>query len=1788
MSSETDTLDRSTETEANPAMLAQVTTANAAAYVQGIFDRELGLTLRGVEVGSSRDDAMRELTNTTATLYADRVLRELIQNAYDGTLGATAPKILLRLDEREGDHGTLYVANDGVGFRVDNVDAVTNAAMSNKKPGNFIGHKGLGFRSVLLLSDHPEIYSVGDDRPGNRFDGFCFRFAKPDDERRWLEERGRVDMVEGVVGRTHSLQLPVVLTDQPSDVAAFAKDGFATLIKLPLRDAVALKKALNELTALLEESTPLALFLERIEHLNVEHISRDGTVQKKDTSRTPTPSELVDPTGTIALSEVYIDRRRYLHAQVVAPPDRFFASIEEAISAHHPVEKWRDWTGPAHVSVALPLTGDAKPGVFYAFLPTTKESPFKGFVDAPFFPNPDRQDISLANPLNSFLMDVVAELCVGLTELMATANETRADYCQAAVDALSWVGDPDRLVEAADEVGVTVGGLRLPSMRRPSTAERWARFDEIFDWNDSAWAVIDAARLVRVCDVPMLRRSLGQNRTMALEEVIDAVSYVLTAEPSAWTEWAPKLAGDFAGKARTTRRDWEAFYADLSRMPTVLPHLAGTAIFRTAEGSIANANSKGSEAQVFVNADLEGEGAATKRLSASRRVSMPPGRMAKRMILADPQLSWPRSVVDAFVAAGLVDEYSIPKLLARSGALLGKKPLKQSVVASLGWAFALWRDHRSNPADEALKLSNLQTPLASGKMAVASMARFSAGWRDTQGDLLADLCRAGAEASPAIATLADHLLPEWDDWPLKDKGTSAEWRTFLSLIGVRDGLIEVYYKFAPQPPQWWRLLRVENGGATQLERRVGGEWRRELSSVAQQSFSYQSNNYDPEQTIMAFPAQAEYAQMSEAARLAYAKLIVRRLEFMPSARWTTVLLRRGGNYDRVEYSSPLKAFLSQAAWLPLARGDDIVWTKPGDTWFAPKSDPLPRFVRRIEQGVREVVEAAPAVRKALVNVLGVRLWNDDDTAVARVQTLGDILSQGINEADHDIFKKEYREAWQDLLDGDGPQLLGDKLVLPVDIAGRLTALPVSRDDIDRPAIFVGDAGAGGLGLLVGALGHPVVTAPAEKSSEVAEALAGAFGGTFRRVDDAGVTIYANGQPVADLSSAPLLIDQGREWLAEIFVLVLEQAGGLSSRNTPRVRQALYDELKNVRVFKAASLEIEVDSIRGPTPSTLQGVIPIPSATAPGIAIATAPGPLTWRDLTRAAGAIAIAIGRTNLQVGFRAAVLALAEGRSSEVMEAPDEEQIAQALMIAVERVRELQRSLRSSNRRLIEWLAPIVHALYGATAAAALLARSETLFEDSDILKTLTGSGIGQAEAEKVLKVCRDSDGLDGARRSLGIAFEPFNASLAALGEGWSPLTFESRLRAQFQARLDEQRPVLETLVRDHYSSIYDAGGALSAYAEAKALSWATFDDAWTAFYDNLPTDVIDRRFQDLALRELPGSRGEGLTDIDELRAGARAMLGSQVETVRRLVRVWVDGHPGVSLPTAWAEPSDQIVRTCLTSGVFDFRTVLAPDLPAALVRAGLWPATMPVSLDLDTLKIEATHLDAERAREAQRILDAQKKRRSVSFGTVEIDGGSETCLSEISLALGSIVGSQAFLKRSGPAVLQPIAPVVGFKKSGVRRTLSKDPEYMTDEQRTILGFAGEFAAYQYLKKVAPAFSDDHWVSSLGRRFLGLPPGSDEDGADFYIPRSRIPLYYEVKAHTGDPGYVDLGPSQVAKAAELANDRHGRWRILYVANVSNPASVTVHELDNPFSTTNQSKYRQAGGQGVRFHMNRE
>lgn len=113
--------------------------------------------------------------------------------------------------------------------------------------------------------------------------------------------------------------------------------------------------------------------------------------------------------------------------------------------------------------------------------------------------------------------------------------------------------------------------------------------------------------------------------------------------------------------------------------------------------------------------------------------------------------------------------------------------------------------------------------------------------------------------------------------------------------------------------------------------------------------------------------------------------------------------------------------------------------------------------------------------------------------------------------------------------------------------------------------------------------------------------------------------------------------------------------------------------------------------------------------------------------------------------------------------------------------------------------------------------------------------------------------------------------------------------------------------------------------------------------------------------------------------------------------------------------------------------------------------------------------------------------------------------------------------------------------------------------------------------------------MSSIGRRYLGRSVGLDDDGFNFRIPRFLGEVCFEVKAHTGDPGYVDLERSQVIAAASMAEEVGSRrWGILYVTNVKDPALIAVHELPNPYSKAGGAFFRERQRSGVRLMIQKK
>ena len=181
--------------------------------------------------------------------YAHRQLYELVQNGADALSHAgTGQSILIRLTER-----FLYCADDGKPIDEDGVKGLMFAHMSSKRGTSEIGRFGMGFKSVLGVTDCPEFFS----RSGS------IRFDRQ-------QAADRISCVVPGAERYPALRLPTSIS---THAEAGADDdlrelmGWATnIVRLPLKD-----NAFGDLATQIAEFPPeFLLFVPHVRYLTLE------------------------------------------------------------------------------------------------------------------------------------------------------------------------------------------------------------------------------------------------------------------------------------------------------------------------------------------------------------------------------------------------------------------------------------------------------------------------------------------------------------------------------------------------------------------------------------------------------------------------------------------------------------------------------------------------------------------------------------------------------------------------------------------------------------------------------------------------------------------------------------------------------------------------------------------------------------------------------------------------------------------------------------------------------------------------------------------------------------------------------------------------------------------------------------------------------------------------------------------------------------------------------------------------------------------------------------------------------------------------------------------------------------------------------------------------------------------------------------------------------------------------------------------------------------------------------
>ena len=309
--------------------------------------------------------------------YAHRQLFELVQNSADALASvADGKSILVRLTRNH-----LYCADDGAAISEDGVRALMFSHMSGKRNTSEIGRFGLGFKSVLGVTDAPEFFS----RSGS------FRF-----DREYAADR----IAEFVPGERYPvLRLPV-----PTDVrkAAQGDDDLVELmtwatnvVRLPLKPG-----ASEDLAFQIYDFPPeFLLFVDHVRYLTLEHgeRSRDFVLEKSN-------GELRLDTGD--------GSSRW----------KSFKITHELSAEAREDRRSLDNSGDVPIWWAVPLDRLNEPGYFWHFFPTATASLLAGILNAPWKTNEDRQNL-LPGTYNDELIDAAAKMVAKCLPKLASKQD---------------------------------------------------------------------------------------------------------------------------------------------------------------------------------------------------------------------------------------------------------------------------------------------------------------------------------------------------------------------------------------------------------------------------------------------------------------------------------------------------------------------------------------------------------------------------------------------------------------------------------------------------------------------------------------------------------------------------------------------------------------------------------------------------------------------------------------------------------------------------------------------------------------------------------------------------------------------------------------------------------------------------------------------------------------------------------------------------------------------------------------------------------------------------------------------------------------------------------------------------------------------------------------------------------------------------------------------------------------------------------------------------------------------
>ena len=1177
--------------------------------------------------GTSNYRSLHSLTEQVEHQYHGRFIVELIQNAHDALMPAEEGSLLpARIEialKDEGEFGTLYVANDGRTFSASNFNSLSQLGQSDKNPQESIGNKGIGFRSVLEITDAPEIYSRSSPAYPS-FDGFCFAFS-PEVIRRLaapvlallhgddkaVSPLGNVPLVDwdarllakfrttvtGIAAKenlsSHAwltrelaylspylLPFPTDSRESRTFVEEFERRGFATLIRFPLKNSTTLALVREKLE---EVDDSALLFLEKASSLVLDSGSHRRKLSRHQVAR---------PNNRLNGREVNISQgsNDNVHRYWVWTREIVLADAPENVrsAVKQLPGKWPQLQEAA-VSIGVRLGEEPEPGVLSIFLPTLLETGCATHINAPFFGDMSRTHIDFGTDdnqgsssgaiYNRFLLSETARLAISAVQEELSGRGL--DEARAAIDLLAPWGKDQGATKRWQQLTANAVGPVGDDIKTKS----WFL-------SDRGWGTLGETALLPLTDNPSILTPQNLREHAAFSAYIEGLASrreLIEALSEAHGIGAYPAEDDLANTVESIalelhkdpEADWNDFWSDV--VDLFDGDASALADKRVLLGNDGQLHAGGNEdCTVFFiprqgtsdDEEVENEGDVKEIPSTlrpfvaflSEHIQVYEEKNGRLQQTRVRKLLLESKLVSRFRREDILNDV----LIARTPNLPAPLTSPDAALCRdiLLWGLRLMAHlvERGKGEKSLRLLRNLPAPCIGGWYPLAESA-FGPDWPGTQGNSTQNYLTR-IRTPETVEAYQRLLLPPGDGrWA----SNGAVHTTLHRLVGVFDGL-----RLISIDPKSWSSRFQASKNSFLLPQDPPPAWSRhdwnEYRSLTRHHARpiYNWGNYQI-QRLYAFPGIDKFPEFDEDARMALMEVVLGSAGQWEDG-WDNLSINRvEGNSDNIRLLSPLAHTLSRLPWIGLPDGGAIEWYRPAERWHVPALE-LARgrkwqfaHLRPLPGELANRLDTNGRLA-AVMRRLGTPRF-DPETKSASTQLL-DALADAVvrDEVPHwDVFLGQVRSAWR------GFEPAGDSTFPEILLVQRGGARLTAEWPNEEHPVYLPDSAKS----FLAALKHfelPVVAIETEDAKRLADRFTAAYPECVLRASALLPVPLVDGEPWDETPQDRLRDDAEIEWVIPVLLTIAAFYGPQSQGTASKPFRKQLETFRDARLVVVGKIE----------------------------------------------------------------------------------------------------------------------------------------------------------------------------------------------------------------------------------------------------------------------------------------------------------------------------------------------------------------------------------------------------------------------------------------------------------------------------------------------------------------------------------------------------------------------------------------------------------------------------------------